>query len=42
MVKNAKLGREICIWSKISKVETKYGVWQVITIIWVTYVQKDF
>ena len=33
---------EICIQMKIDVVETKFGVWQVITIICVTFVQKDF
>ena len=42
MVKNAKLGREICILLKIDQVETKYGVRLIITITCVTYVQKDF
>ena len=40
-VKNAKLGREICIQLKINLVETKGGVRWLITIICVTYVQKD-
>ena len=39
MVKDTKLGSDICILLKIGKVEMKYGVRQVITIIWVTYVQ---
>ena len=41
-VKNVKLGRNIYIKLKIDWVETKRGVWQIITIICVTYVQKDF
>ena len=40
-VENAKLGREICLKLKIDKVETKCGVCQIITIICVTYVQKN-
>ena len=40
--KNAKLGREICTYLKIDSVETNCGVRQVITIICVVYVQKDF
>ena len=42
MVKNAKFGREICINLKIDLVKTKFGVRWIITIICVTYVQKDF
>ena len=42
MVKNAKLGREICIQLKINKVETKCGEHQMITIICVTNAQKNF
>ena len=41
-VKNAELGREICIQLKIDKVKTKCGVRQIITMIRVTHVQKDF
>ena len=41
-VKNSKLGKEICIQLKIYLVETKCVVRWLITIICVTYVQKDF
>ena len=41
-VKNVKLERDICIELKIDWVETKRGVLQIITIVCVTYVQKDF
>ena len=41
-VKNAKLGREICIQLKIDCVETKCAVLQITTIICVTHVQKNF
>ena len=41
-VKEAKLGREICIQLKIGLVETKCVARQVITIIWIPYVRKDF
>ena len=41
-VKNAKLGREIGIWLKINKVETKCTVLQIIPIVCVTHVQKNF
>ena len=41
-VKNVKLEREIYIYLKIYWVETKVGVRQIITIVCVTYVQKDF
>ena len=40
--KPAKLGREICMLPKIDQVETKYGVWKIITVICVTYMQKNF
>ena len=40
-VKNPKLGRKICLL-KIDLVKTKYGGLQIITIICVTYVQRDF
>ena len=42
MVKNVKLGREICIQLKIDEVETKCGVQHKITIKCVTNEQKDF
>ena len=42
MVKTVKLGREIYMELKINWVETKHGVRQIITIVYVTYVQKDF
>ena len=42
MVKDAKFGMEICIKLKISKVKTKFGVLQIITLICATDVQKDF
>ena len=42
MVKNAKSGREICIYLKIDQVETKYAMLQIITIICVTHVEKNF
>ena len=41
-VKNAKLEREIYIQLKIDKVETKCAVLQIIIIICVTRVQKNF
>ena len=41
-VKNVKLGRKICVLLKIDQVETKCSVRQIITIICVTYVQKNF
>ena len=41
-VKNTKFGREIYILLKINLMETKCGVQWLITIICVTYVQKDF
>ena len=43
-VKNVKLGREICIELKINWVEMKHSgpMWQIFTIVWVTYAQKDF
>ena len=42
MVKNVKLGKEICIELKIDWVETKRGVRQIITIVCVTYAQNNF
>ena len=41
-VKNAKLEREIFIQLKINEAQTKCGVWKIITVTCVTYVQKDF
>ena len=41
-VKNAKFGREIFFYLKIDWPEMKCGMWKVITVICVTYVQKDF
>ena len=41
-VKNAKLEREVCISLKIDKVETKCAVLQIIIIICVTRVLKNF
>ena len=41
-VKNAKFGREIFIQLKIALKEMKYGLRKIITVICVTYVQKDF
>ena len=41
-VKNAKLGRAICILLEIDQLEAKCGLRQKITIKCVTYVQKDF
>ena len=32
----------MCILLKIDQVETKYGVWQIIKITCVTYVQRNF
>ena len=32
-LKNAKLGREICIKIKVHRVETNFAVWKIITII---------
>ena len=41
-VKNAKFRREIFIQLKIDEKEMKYGLQEMITVICVTYVQKDF
>ena len=41
-VKKRNLGSEICIQLKINRVETKYGVWMIITVICVIYVLKNF
>ena len=41
-VKNAKLRRGIFILLKINSKEMKYGLWKIITVMCVTYVQKDF
>ena len=41
MLKNTKLGKEICILIKIHLVETKFAVPKIITIIEVTYVRKN-
>ena len=41
-VKNAKLEREIYIQMKIDKVETKCAELQIIIILCVTHVQKNF
>ena len=41
-VKNAKFGGEIFISLEIDLAETKYGMQKIITVICVTYVQKDF
>ena len=41
-VKNAEFGREIFIQLKIDLKEMKYGLRKIITVICVTYVQKDF
>ena len=42
MAKNTTLGKDIYYFKKIDKVETKCGVRQMITIICVAYVQKNF
>ena len=41
-VKNAKFRREIFISLKIDLAEMKYGMQKIITVICVTYAQKDF
>ena len=42
MVTNTKLGIKICIEVKFDSIETNNGVGKIITIICVTYEQKDF
>ena len=41
-VKSAKFRREIFIYLKIDQKEMKYGLRKIITVICVTYVQKNF
>ena len=42
MVKDANFGKEMFIKVKIDWAETKYGMRKIITVICVTYVQKNF